>query len=666
MPRLTAPTDRKPIIWAVSLSKLRQLFLDIAPSYAMQADIHIIDKGYEEAVEAIRARMQREEVDVIVAAGSNGAFLRQRLDLPVALVKVTGFDMMEALTRARRVSDRIALVTHQAVPHELAELRQQFGLPFETRSYVTAEDAKDCVRELAAQGVEAIAGPGLVTDLAEEAGLTGIFLTSQDSVREALDDAIEIARVARLEVARRERLNTILRHLHDGVVAVDMAERIQSLNPAMERLLGVAAGAVLGRPLSEVAPELSLKPTLEKGLTELEEIVSLGGKTLVANRLPLQEQGVQTGAVLTLQEAAAIQRVDRSLRSRQKPRHLAARYELGQIIGASEALLRTKALAAKYARTDATLLIVGESGTGKELLAQGIHNASRRRPHPFVAMNCAAFPEALLESELFGYEEGAFTGSRRGGKAGLFEAAHTGTIFLDEVGEMPIALQTRLLRVLQEKEVLRLGATEPTPVDVRVIAATHRDLAERVRAGLFRQDLYYRLNILRLEVPSLAARREDIGLLAGHLLERALRRAGSAVSGRAVLAGLLPALQRYPWPGNVRELENLMERVALYASDADSAAVPTRAEWMGIVPELFAAEDVAPAAAGASAAADEPGARGRATPSRPEPLRAATRAKELAHIRRVLAECGGDREAACKRLGIGRTTLWRKLKEAGT
>jgi propionate catabolism operon transcriptional regulator len=639
MPLSIPPADRKPIIWAVALSKLRQLFEDIAPGYRAAAEVRLIGKGFEEALAEIRERLRHEAVDVIVAAGSNGAFLRQHLGIPVVLVKVSGFDMLQALTRARQLSPRIALVTHQSVPAELQAFQKQFGLPFAQRAYLTAEDAKNAVRELAAQGVEVVAGPGLVTELAEAAGLSGIFFTSHDSVREALDDALEVARIGRMEAARRERLNTILRQLNEGVVAVDMAERIQTCNPAMEKLLQRPAAQALGQRLSDLAPELGLATTLQTGEPELENILTLGGKTVVVNRMPIHEQGVQTGAVLTFQEAAAIQRVDRHLRSRQKPRHLAARYELDHIVGSSLAMQRTRALAAKYARTDATLLIVGESGTGKELLAQGIHNAGRRREHPFVALNCAAFPELLLESELFGYEEGAFTGSRRGGKPGLIETAHTGTIFLDEVGEMPVALQTRLLRVLQEKEVLRLGAVEPTPVDVRVIAATHRDLGERVRAGLFRQDLYYRLNILRLEVPALRERLEDLPLLAAHLLGKASRKGGTAAQADGVLRALLPALARHSWPGNVRELENLMERLALVAEDAEGEAPPGRAQWADLFPELFAATDIRASHADAA------------------------QASEAERIRQVLARCQGDRQAACRELGISRSTLWRKLKQ---
>ena len=639
---MRSASDRKPIIWAVSVSKLKKLFEDIAPSYAARADIRVIDKGFEQAVAAIDERLKSEEGDVLVAAGSNGAYLRRHVSLPVVLVKVTGFDMLEALTKARKISERIAIVTHAEITPQLDQFKSLFNLAIEQRSYATAEDAGQCVRELAAAGIEVVVGPGLVSELAQAAGLASVFLYSQNSVHDAQDEAIERARVAHIEEARRERLNTILRHLNEGVVAVDMDGTIQSLNPVMERLLGVEAGQVLGRRWSDAVPGLSLKRTLEKGVTELEEIEHIGEHTLVTNRIPIREQGMQTGAVLTFQEATVIQRVDRDLRTRHRQRNFVARYQLGQMLGVSSALRATLDLARKYARCDATVLITGESGTGKELLAQGMHNASRRKLHPFVAINCGAFPEALLESELFGYEEGAFTGSRRGGKAGLIEAAHTGTLFLDEIGEMPLALQTRLLRVLQEKEVLRLGGSGATPVDVRVLAATNCDLQERVAQRAFRADLFYRLNILHIELPPLRERPEDVPVIAAHLLESALRRLGSPLSACRLLDALMPRLRAYRWTGNVREMENVIERIAVYCSDPDRGGVPTEQDLRSIVPELFESES----------APDERG----------EDLKALSRKNELGHILRTMEECGGDQAEACRRLGIGRTTLWRKLK----
>jgi propionate catabolism operon transcriptional regulator len=260
-----------------------------------------------------------------------------------------------------------------------------------------------------------------------------------------------------------------------------------------------------------------------------------------------------------------------------------------------------------------------------------------------VAINCAAFPETLLESELFGYEEGAFTGSRRGGRPGLFEAAHLGTIFLDEVGDVPVTLQTRLLRVLQEKQVLRLGSNDPTPVDVRVIAATHRDLRRARETGEFREDLYYRLHILPLHIPPLRDRPGDVAAIAADILKRALVRHGAPGMLALALAAILPRLEAYAWPGNVRELENVLERVALLFADDTSAAVGED-ELAAIMPELF---ESAPA---------------RETPASPSrDLRTAREAREREHVLRVLAECRGNQSEAARRLGIGRSTLYRKL-----
>jgi propionate catabolism operon transcriptional regulator len=352
--------------------------------------------------------------------------------------------------------------------------------------------------------------------------------------------------------------------------------------------------------------------------------------------------------VLTFQDAAAVQRMERSLRAQHRPRRFVTRHGLGNLLGASPALARVRALAERYARTDATVLITGESGTGKELVAQGIHAASRRHDQPFVAVNCAAFPETLLEGELFGHEEGAFTGSRRGGRPGLFEAAHLGTLFLDEVGDVPPTLQTRLLRVLQERQVLRLGSNEPTPVDVRVIAATHRDLRAMIAGGQFREDLFYRLHILPLHLPALRDRPEDVPAVAAALLKRALARHGAPTAHARALRLLLPHLGGYPWPGNVRELENVVERVALlFADDSGGAQVDDEA-LREIMPEL-------------ALAAASPAAAPAASPAVGAGLRAARRADEQRHIRTVLEACGGNLSEAARRLGVGRTTLYRKL-----
>ncbi|HEY6641429.1 propionate catabolism operon regulatory protein PrpR [Povalibacter sp.] len=637
----TAPVQQpKPRVIAVGLHRLRSFFNELAPSYADRATVSVLDRGFEEAVSEIRAMAEEERVDVLVAAGSNGEYLRRRLNIPVVLVRVGGFDIMRALGRARDLSNRIALVTYGTTPPDVQQFNELFQLGIEQRSYRTDQDASDCVQELRTRGIEVIVAPGLVADLADQNGMHGVFLYSMDAVRQALDDSIEVVRIARFEAARRERLNTILARLRDGVVAVDLNERIYALNPAMEQVLGLTSSQAMGSKLSDIAPELSLLDVLKSARVETDELQRFGPRTLITNRMPLMEQGVQTGAVLTCQDPAAIERVDRTLRSRRYRSTSVVRYKLSDLVGESAAIRRARRLAAQYANGEGTVLIVGESGTGKELLAQGIHHASRRSSQPFIAINCAAFTETLLESELFGYEDGAFTGARRGGKAGLFEAAHTGTIFLDEIGEMPISLQTRLLRVLQEREVLRIGAVEPTRVDVRVIAATHRDLSQQIDEQKFRRDLYYRLNILRVELPSLRERREDLPVLLQYIVARACTRLhADRTIVESLAARLIEAAASYDWPGNVREVENLIERIA---SSAAAAASGEDINLQELIPEIY---DSAAAGVAATGLAHR---RSRV---------------EADWVRQVLAECDGDRDEACRRLGIGRTTLWRKLKQ---
>ena len=640
------PADARPRIVAIGFKRIHQMLQALVPELADRATVEVLDAGFDAAVAQVRQRQAIQAVDVVVAAGSNGGYLRQHLELPVVLVKVGGFDVLQALATARQRSPRVGLVTWQGAPLDLSPFNTLFDLGVTQRTYTTEDDARACLRALQQQGVEVVVGPGLVADLADEMGLTGVFLYSMDAVREALHDAVEVARAARIEQAKRERLNTILGQLSDGVIAVDRQERIQTVNPSMARWVGVRPDEWLGRTLTEVCPELSLQAVLRLGEADVERIERVKGKTLIVNRLPIVEQGLLTGAVLTCQDPISIQRVDRHLRTRTKTPMAPRRHALEELLGRSPAIDQLRRMALSAARSAATVLLIGESGTGKELVAQGIHAASDRREMPFVALNCAALTETLLESELFGYEEGAFTGARRGGKIGLFEAAHRGTLFLDEVGEMPLSLQARLLRVLQEREVLRVGATEPTPVNVRVIAATHRDLREQVAQGLFRLDLFYRLNILRLDVPSLRQRRDDVPLLAEALHARLCHRLGSdPARTRPWLQALVQAATRYDWPGNVRELENLLERLLAYAGDEPGAAprvqsLPERLRL--IAPELF----------------DGP------SESSPQGLQQLQTAQEVDHLRQVLAACGGDRQQAARQLGISRTTLWRKLKTA--
>lgn len=350
----------------------------------------------------------------------------------------------------------------------------------------------------------------------------------------------------------RTQLEHVLSLVRDGVVAFDGDGRVTLVNRRAEQIMGRQAISVLGTPVAEVIPEVDVADVLGQGMHVEDVVVRQAGKNLVVSKAPLEREGRVLGGVITLREASEIEKLETRLRAELRSKGHVARYTFADIVGESPAIRAVVRRAQKMAAGPGTVLILGESGTGKELLAQAIHNASPRRNFPFLAVNCAALPESLLESELFGYEEGAFTGARRGGKPGFFEEAHRGTIFLDEIGDMPPQLQARLLRVLQQKEVVRIGGTRVIPVDVRVIAASNRDLRQLVAQGLFRSDLYYRLNVLPLYVPPLRERKEDIA----SLVEYFLRAHKSALK---ITREIMDAFLRYDWPGNIRELENCIE-----------------------------------------------------------------------------------------------------------
>lgn len=365
-------------------------------------------------------------------------------------------------------------------------------------------------------------------------------------------------------------LETILESAYDGIVVINREGIITTLNGVYASYLGVNSQDVIGKHVGEVLGEnTSLLPALRSGHAKVGEVIWLNEHEVIATSLPIKKSGHIIGAVgkimfKDIRELDALSQkvytLRRELRYYQDAieRYRGARYTTKDIVGESAAMVRLKELVEKVAKSSSTVLIRGESGTGKELFAHAIHLESNRRLGPFIKVNCAAIPESLLESELFGYVEGAFTGAKKGGQQGKFQLANRGTIFLDEIGDMPTAMQSKLLRVLQEKEFEPLGSNKTIPVDARVIAATNRPLDELVARGQFRQDLYYRLNVFAINILPLRERKEDIVPFIKYFIDKFNRDFGTKVKKLSPEVNNL--FMQYHWPGNVREMENVMER----------------------------------------------------------------------------------------------------------
>jgi PAS domain S-box-containing protein len=434
------------------------------------------------------------------------------------------------------------------------------------------------------------------------------------------------------------QLSTILESIADGVFTIDSDWRVASFNRAAARITGVPREKALGQKCFDVfqanicQTACALKQTLETGREIIDlpvDILNDRGETLpisISTAVLRDRKGRIIGGAETFRDLSSLE----TLR-----RELSGRYAAGDMVSKNETILKILSLLPSIAESNSTVLIQGPSGSGKELLARAIHSLSLRKKGPYVVVNCGALPDTLLESELFGYVKGAFTDAKKD-KPGRFALAEKGTLFLDEVGDISPALQVRLLRFLQEREYEPLGATKPLKADVRVVAATNKDLTRQMKENLFREDLYYRLNVVKIELPPLARRREDIPLLVDHFIKRFNLKMNKRI--HSVSPGVMELLMRYDFPGNIRELENAMEHAFVLCNSS-------RIQLDHLPKELIekAQKPALPA------------------PIPPEPLKRA----EAQAILRALENHGGSRKKSAEELGISGVTLWRKMKKLG-
>lgn len=612
----------------------------------MNLDVIVYEEILDKAINIVREWEKEGKVEIIIARGGTAATLKKLVTIPVVAVEITSFDIAEAIYRAKSMGPRIALLDFERMPQrfDYNRIAEIVGVEFKTFLYRNEEQLDEILQQISRQKIDvAVCTEVCVFRKTEEFGLNSVLVyNNREFIYDAMKKAWDISRVRLRDLRLCRSLQTILDNAYDGILAVEK-DKVTIFNPVAEKTTGMKAVDVLGKPISEMCRiNATCRALYGDGKNVNGQILYLGDLPLVVNRVTVKLGRNNYGVIVTFQAADKIRRMEAKIRQELNNKGLVAKFRFSDIIGRSIMIQETIREARQYARSDAVVLITGESGTGKELFAQSMHNESNRREGPFVAVNCAALPENLLESELFGYDDGAFTGARKGGKQGLFSLAHGGTIFLDEIGELSLNLQAKLLRVLQEKVVMPVGGQKVIPVDVRVISATNQNLITAINEGRFRADLYFRLNVLNLHVPPLRERLEDVPELFRYFLERL---AGpDSMKSFNISDDLLEALKNYMWPGNVRELEGFVERYVALGEEN----IRTHTTFYKLLYKLTDGAAFALIRDNSNQLTIELG-------SLPY--------MEKQIITQAFKLIRGSRSEMAKILGISRTTLWKKLKE---
>lgn len=621
----------KPIALLVNSEEMLPTVKDAIAHAGAEDDVEMLmTHTYEESLKIIE-NFRALGGQCIIARGGHARYLRARnVGLPITAIPFTGNDIAAMLVRATNEWGEFAVIGNATMVQMTRELERPIGAKIHYFEIKQWADFDKIMTQLRKDGIKAVIGGYDATRAARAYGIHDYCIkTSEYEIVTAIIEAKGVLSALARDQHWDKLFEAALNTISEGVIVVDSKGDISHANRRATKLLG--ADVVLsGFPLPEM--QQMKEKALSTGTPVYDELYEYNDYKFTASFLPIKEQ--ENSLVTVMQEVEYVHKIERKIRQKLANKGLIAKNSFDNICAESPLLKKAVQTAKRYAVVNSSILISGETGTGKEMFAQSIHNYSKRCEEAFVAVNCATIPANLLESELFGYVEGAFTGAKRGGKIGLFELAHKGTIFLDEIGETSLDMQARLLRVLEEHEIMRVGDDKVIPVDIRVIAASNRDLKKMVDEGKFRSDFYYRLDVLSLELPPLRACRENIETLIQNFTKKY-----AAENGRRTLEyspEAMEILKNYAWPGNVRELKNVVERLVVTN-----------------VGENVEAEQVMDAL--------HINSTPKAVKQADEPQTLDDAKKEL--IQRTLKECGGNKTLAAKKLGISRPTLHRRLKQ---
>ncbi len=612
---------------------------------------------------------RENDIAAIISRGGTAEMIRSVTDIPVLEAAANDFDILISLMDAMAISSRIAYVFYaNDVIDELPRVTEL--LKIDVKQYCFKNDAEmlQAIKKARQDGNEVIvSGSDSARRKCDALGLPCVLVnTSRRTIIELISRAKLIRNIRDREIEHRKQLMTTFDLVPESIFYLDADNKVTLVNRAGLGMLELEHESdILDKPITDFISSDVFVNVIKDRRQHSGRVVDVLGKTALLRSAPVCIDSKFLGTVLSLQRASEVEKLEHAVRREALSTGMTARSHFSDLERSARSRSMQKCLtrALRYAETNSTILIIGESGTGKELLAQSIHNASPRRNRPFVALNCAALPQTLLESELFGYDEGAFSGAKRGGKPGYFELAHGGTIFLDELGLLPLNVQMQLLRVLQEKQVLRVGGRKMIPVDVRVVAATNANLEEKVREGSFRQDLFYRISVLHIAIPPLRKRLQDIPQLVDDYLKIFCKENNKNIT--RCDDALLNVLQRHDWPGNVRELVNYMVRLVvcspgplLTVEDLDRSDIHLNScseneSERTVVPEINRPEeDTVP----------EESLSDAFIHLRPNTMER----MEQEIIRWHMERYEGNRLKICDELQISRTTLWKKLKAMET
>ncbi|MFZ5944851.1 MAG: sigma 54-interacting transcriptional regulator [Bacillota bacterium] len=587
----------------------------------------VYNETNEAIYEIVKEQIANNLVDVIVSGSSNYILLKESFpSVPIIPIEVSGLDLLEALKKAGARSNYVAVISYKNYLPWDVSYAKLFRRKVNYISYNKRENLGSILTKLKKAGCGCVIGSSVVCDMAEETGLSAVFIYSKNSLASALQRAVEIQESIQREQERNQQLSLIIDLIPSGIISINKNNHVTLYNDAAARLTGIPLNQAIGKNITEILPNTRLPEVLNKAKAEMAQLQKMpNGITILTNRAPIMVKGKARGAVATFNNIDEISKAEHKIRQNLHNKGFVAKRNIHDIVGSSDVISEARELAKIYAIEDTAVLLTGETGTGKEMFAQGIHNWSSRKAGPFVAINCSALSEEILVSELFGYEEGAFTGARKGGKIGLLELGHRGTVFLDEIGTVSVKVQSHLLRVLEEKEIMRLGSDKVIPVDIRVIAATNVPLDKEITKGSFRQDLYYRLNVMNIFIPPLRERKEDLP----QLIHSILKQEGKEhiyETHQQQFEHVLYLLENYNWPGNVRELRNVIQRLCLVFANNLNLNIALNDLPLEGKPNYDYKLD-------------------RNT------------------IYEVLQKTGGNRRRTSELLKVSRTTLWRRMKE---